>query len=712
MTPAPRAAKRRPPPSSAPPPTVSRSRARWAAALIVVAGALTYGTSLAGPFVFDDFGNVVRNPQIRDVWNWAQVFSPPVDTGVAGRPLVHLSLAVNYALGGLSVRGYHVVSVALHVACALLVFGLIRRTLDAIRLSDWAGLRSVDLACAAAVLWIVHPLTSEVVDYVSQRTESMMALCYLSTLYASLRAVDARRPWRWLVTAVAACAAGMACKESMVTAPVMVVLYDRAFVFGSMREAVRRRGRFYAGLATTWLILAALLSSGPRMYSAGFSTGVSPWTYLLNQSVMIVRYLRLVLWPRSLVLAYGYPAPLTLADVLPFAALVVVLLIVAAVTFVRRPPLGFAGVWFFLTLAPTSSIVPIATEVGAERRMYVPLVGLITLSAAALTLASDRFARWPLAARGATASATGRDDPDPPHTWRAAELSALLVLTAALGVGTFTRNREYASALAMARTSLARWPNPVAHAMLGKALAEAGDHQAAIAEYREAVPDYSLALYDLGGELFDAGRFAEAADELHAFLGRKPPRKEMLSARTMVGRAAMIQRNWSEAVEQFLTVLRIDPSNAAARGFLADSLFQNRMLQAAIPQYREYLAARPDDAGAWTNLGMALSATASNEAAIAAFRQAVQVDPRSASMRHNLVSALLNQNDINGAVAEGARAANDFPGDAVGHDLLGRGLAMQKRMDEASKEFQRALQIDPGYAQARDDLDEVRGVRR
>ena len=108
---------------------------------------------------------------------------------------------------------------------------------------------------------------------------------------------------------------------------------------------------------------------------------------------------------------------------------------------------------------------------------------------------------------------------------------------------------------------------------------------------------------------------------------------------------------------------------------------------------------------------MALSATGSAETAIAVFRQAVQMAPRSAGARHNLISALLNHDDIDGAVVEAARAVNDISGDAVGHDLLGRGLAMQRHLDEASREFERALQIDPGYAQAREDLDEVRRAR-
>jgi protein O-mannosyl-transferase len=171
----------------------------------------------------------------------------------------------------------------------------------------------------------------------------------------------------------------MACKESMVTAPVLVALYDRVFIFDSIKAAVKERWQLYAGLAFTWLVLALLVSSGPRIHSAGFSSGVSAWTYLLNQAVMIVRYLRLAVWPSSLVVNYGWPIPLTLGEVLPQALIVIALLVGTIAALMRRPPLGFLGATFFMTLAPTSSIVPIATEVGAERRMYLPLISIVVL---------------------------------------------------------------------------------------------------------------------------------------------------------------------------------------------------------------------------------------------------------------------------------------------------------------------------------------------
>jgi hypothetical protein len=136
----------------------------------------------------------------------------------------------------------------------------------------------------------------------------------------------------------------------------------------------------YSALAGTWVILAVLLQAGARIHSAGFSAGVSPWTYLLNQTVMLVRYLRLAVWPNGLVVNYGWPRPLALVDVLPAALLIVALIALTGLALRRRPMLGFLGAWFFLTLAPTSSILPIATEVGAERRMYLPLIALVALA--------------------------------------------------------------------------------------------------------------------------------------------------------------------------------------------------------------------------------------------------------------------------------------------------------------------------------------------
>jgi tetratricopeptide (TPR) repeat protein len=632
---------------------------------------LTYANALSGPFIFDDDSAVTENVQIRSLSPSVALF-PHREAPTAGRPVVNYSFAINYALGGLNVTGYHLANIAVHILAGLALFGVARRTLALPGVAAPLRDRSLELALAIALIWMVHPLNSEAVDYVTQRTESLMSLFYLLTMYCAIRG--------WTAAAIACCALGMASKESMVSAPVMVVLYDRAFRYDSLRRACRERRVLYGGLAATWILLVLLMQSGPRMHSAGFNTGVSAWTYLVNQAAMLARYLQLAIWPRSLVIAYGPPLPLSLADVAPQALLIVALLALTAVAYVRWPMLGFLGAWFFLTLAPTSTIVPIATEVGAERRMYLALAALITLAVVAVG----------------------------PRIRRPAAAAALAVVCAILAVQTLVRARDYRSSLAMAKTVLERRPTGFAHALYGVELSIAGRHEEALPHLREGVQTYSRAHYHLGGELFNAGKTDEALGELQQFVRENPQLLEAVRARTMIGRALMKQGKIADAIEQFRLVLTMTPANDAAHvtaiGFLADALFAQEKYPEAIAQYRTFLAARPNDSGGQMNYAIALVNTGHAAAATAAFHRAVELNPSDTTARRNLASHLFNLGQLDEAAAEARAILQIKPDVAAAHDLLGRVLGSKGQLGAARAEFERALQLDPHDEQAREDL--------
>lgn len=658
----------------------------------MLAGALTYANSLSAPFAFDDQLSIVENASIRQ-WNLRTLLFPERELPVAGRPLVNLTFAVNYALGGLDVAGYHLVNVAWHVLSALLVFGLIRRTLNLPGASDRLARRSADIGFAAALLWTVHPLNTEAVNYVTQRTELMMGFFYLATLYASLRArlrpsgygeagsQSSRESRPWQMLAIASCAAGMACKESMATAPLAVLLYDAVFLYGGVRRAMAERWRFYAGLALTWALLAVLLWSGPRIHSAGFGTGVSPWTYLLNQGPMIVQYLTLAVWPRSLVANYGWPLPVTVGDVLPHALFVVLLLAMTLVALRRFPRIGFLGAWVFITLAPTSSIVPIATEVGAERRMYLPLIALVALAVVALSSI--------------------------PRLRPRVAAALLMSCAAALAAGTLLRNRDYDSALRLARTTVDRRPSSVAHHVLGTELLRTGSTDEAIRHLRQALPGAPRARYTLGAELLRQGKTDEAIEQLQQFLEEQPYLLEAVSARQQLGQAFAQRQQWVEAIEQYRRVLTMNPSlpqRLDTQGLLAVALFHAERYDEAIDAYRQYLARRPGDVDALTNLGIALIAAERLDDALGAFRRAVELDPENADPRRNLATALFDSRNIDEAAVHAAQAVALRPGDAAAHDLFGRILAVQGRLAEAQAQFERALQAAPDYEEARENL--------
>src|SRR5688572_27701279 len=257
------------------------------AAALVLLGALAYANSLAGVFIIDDYYTIVDNPDIRTPWSLSLIRSSWGESAVLGRPVVALTFAINYTLHGLDVRGYHVGNIAVHLLCALVLFGLIRRISH-----------SLVFAFVCASLWMLHPVNSEVVNYISQRTESMMALFYLLTIYASVRSHTAERVWPWITAALAASALGVLSKQSMITIPLAVLLVDYTLFYDSFRSAIRSRWWFYLGVTaatlgpglTTWYL-------SPTSNAVGLGSGPSPWLYLLNQSVIITRYIRLAVWP-------------------------------------------------------------------------------------------------------------------------------------------------------------------------------------------------------------------------------------------------------------------------------------------------------------------------------------------------------------------------------------------------------------------------------
>jgi tetratricopeptide (TPR) repeat protein len=694
------------------PSTLDRLRRLALAAIIAFACLTAYWNALSGPFVYDDELTIIDNRSIREWWRLPDVLQAEQDSPTAGRPVVNVSFALNYAFAGLAVRPYHAINLLVHVLCALVVFALLRTTLALPSIPERLRRRSTRLAFAIALIWSVHPLNSEVVDYITQRTESLMALFYLLTIYAGVHAVGSRYPLSWQTVAVACCGLGMAAKESMATAPLILILYDRTFLFGSFKTALQQRWRFYCAIGSTWLLLAALLWSIPRGESAGFASGVDPWTYLLNQTVMITQYLRQALWPRYLVASYGWPLSLTLPDVLPQALLLTLLFGLATAAVIRSPKLGFAGAWFFITLAPTSSVVPIATEVGAERRMYLPLVALIALVILGGSSLWDALkSRW-LERRGR------------PGVLRHGDLIGLFGVVALLMAGTIARNREYSSFVTLARTVVDRWPTSVAHHVLGGALLAEGAYDEAIVRLREALAGSPRAYYDLGAALFNQGKLDEAIGPLRTMIRiwESPPathpywlapvRGDVVSARLLIGRALAQQERFAEAAVEFEQVLAMAPSHVETRKLLAMALFRDGSYERAIPHFEEYLRSWQADVEPLRSLAIAYVATGKVSEAVAMFRRAVDAEPANGLTRRHLANALYDTGRFEEAVVHASEAVRLRPNDADARDLLGRVHGVQGRFNEAATEFERALEIDPAHPDARKHLERVRAYGR
>ena len=342
-----------------------------------------YGRTFTVPFLFDDSTSIAENLTIRRLWPVWPAFSPPGGAGVGGRPLLNFTYALNYAFGGTAVAGYHVVNLAIHALAAWTLFALVRRILLRPNLRERFGTAATPLALAVSAIWAWHPVQTEAVTYLTQRGESLMGLFYLLTVFCFVRgaaAEEASSRRIWFSLSVLACLAGVATKEVIVTAPVMVLLIDRAFFSGSFAGAWRRHRPLYLALAATWIPLGCLMT-GLRQRSVGFGLGVPWWEYGLTETRAIITYLRLAFWPHPLVFDYGAEARVIatrLAEIWPSALVLGLLLAGTGWGLLRSParPGGFAGAWFLLILAPTSSIIPLTGQPIAEHRLYLPLAGV------------------------------------------------------------------------------------------------------------------------------------------------------------------------------------------------------------------------------------------------------------------------------------------------------------------------------------------------
>ena len=589
---------------------------------MVGAGLLAYQNSFTGSFVFDDVVSIIRNPTIRHLWPPWQALRPPHGNGlpVEGRPLINLSLAINYALGGYAVWGYHALNVAIHILAGLTLLGVVRRTLLQPTLRERFGTSANGLALTTAVIWTVHPLQTESVTYVIQRAESIMGLCYLLTMYCFIRGAGSARPWLWYGSCVTVCALGMASKEVMVSAPLMVMLYDRTFISGSFREAWRRRGSLYLALAGVWIVLAYLVIGAPdRGGTAGFGGKDIWWQYALTQSCAIMRYLMLSVWPRPLVFDYGTNLVTDIGQVAPCVLAVGLLVIGTAISVRRWPALGFLGCWFFAILAPSSSIVPVATQTVAEHRMYLPLAAVIAgVTVGGFTLIRDivgaQHKTWKLVACGASAMVT-------------------LVLT----ILTIQRNNDYHSEFSIWQDTVAKCPdNARAHTNLGFNLQQAGRLQEAIGQYEQALrlnPDYADAHLDLGSILLGLGRPQEAAVQCQEALRLMP---DHIGAHVNLGNALLQMGKVPEAIAEYEQALRLKPDFVEAHSDLGNAMFRQGRFPEAVEHWEQALRLKPDFVEAHINLGIALLRSGRFPEAAGHWEQVARLKPDYAEAHYNL----------------------------------------------------------------------------
>ena len=682
---------------------------------VTLAGAalLAYANSFSVPLLFDDWVTILHNPRLRQVWPIWAALSPPEATGVGGRPIANLSFVLNYAVTGESIPGFHAVNVAIHFLAGLTLFGIVRRTLQRLTSVPQLQIYAAEVALVTAAWWTLHPVQTQSVTYVSQRTESLMGLFFFFTLYAFIRGAAGNAPLRWFGAAVAACFAGMATKEGMVTIPVIVLLYDYAFLSGSFQAAWRQRWKVYVCLAASWILLAALMG-GLHGRGVGFGLGLTWWSYLLIECRAIVTYLSLTFWPVPLVFDYGFDLGSPgIAEVLSATGLSV-LGVGTIVALWRAPAIGFLGAWFLITLAPTSSVVPIPLQPISENRIYVPTAAVIT----ALVVGVQYY-------------------------FQSRRIITLMIGVAALMVMTAARNRDYRSEIAIWNDTVAKRPSSArahsnlghvlqaagkltearreheialqlrpnyseAHTNLAAILGQLGDVNAAIEHGRRAVesdPRNTNAHYNLAVALTQKGNIAEAIRAYEACLHLNA---DLPAAQSNLALLLLNSGRVAEAIARSNAALQLKPDLVLARYTLACGLALSGRAEEAIPLFREILRVQPAHLEALRNFGTLLLQIGRAVEAIPVFESALRFNPNQPEVLFGLGNALLSLQRAPEAISAYEAALKLNPQLADVHLNLGVALDNSGRTAEAIPHFEAALRLNPQLKLAAQNLERIK----
>ena len=615
--------------------------------IIVACVVLAYSNTFCVPFIFDDQNNIVENSSIRNLSSVYQVFAPPFGTGIAGRPFVNFSLALNYAISGEKPWSYHLFNLLIHLSAALCLFGIVRRTFMSERLKREYGDAATDLAFVCALLWALHPLQTQAVTYTIQRCESLMGLCLLLMFYFAIRGWQSDTPRKWHLAAILSFLVGIGTKEVIVVAPILLFVYDLLFFQVSMRDVLRRSPLLYAGLIFGLLVLGFLVAAGGTTSSGTGRPTFSALDYWVTQPEVIIHYLKLTIWPYPLTLDYDWPIAKPRDS---WLAIIIIggLIIASAWALWKRRPVGFLACLFFAVLAPTS-LTPLP-DIAFEHRMYIPSIAtVIIIVTGAYRVISGASKRW------------GKNEDMEKMLKRKLSIYLLLLAGPALGILTYARNNDYRSDVSIWAAAVRNYPeNSRSQANLGNALLQEGDIRNAVGHLYAALHMETKKAHTYRGVL-----------TYYEYLSIRPVYAKV---QDNIGWAWLQKGNAVVAIEHFLEVLKVNPGNAVALAHIGTALYFLGKKHDSLDYFRRAILLKPSDPDIQVNYGVTLRLQGSLIEAMEHFHTALCL----------------------------------MPNNVEAHYGMGMALRQLGREADAISHFQEALRLNPKYGPAMENMEQLR----
>jgi tetratricopeptide (TPR) repeat protein len=571
--------------------------AAWLLAACVV---FAYGNSLHNSFQYDDYHSLVQNPHVRQLVNIPQFFvDPQMFSRNMGsemyRPLVLVSYAFNHALGAYQVEGYRLVNMGLHLGAASFFFAI----LLVLGVPEKAAL-------AGALLFVVHPLAGEPVNYISSRSESMGSLFLLASFYFYACARRTIVPFSLLCFGAA-----LLSKEIAVSLLGLLLAYDSGWRGLRLRCFWRRHMPY-------WIVAALYLwGISALVREAVLDAPVRPWTAQLStQAKALVYYVKLLMFPQPLSVEHQFFTSTSWGEV-PVVAAVAILLSVLWLAWrmfrrENRQALFWLG-WPVIILVPTL-IVPLNVLVN-ERRLYLALAGFI-----GLLLWICRKVKWT------------------PTVRVAAGLTFFFFLLL-----TVQRNQTWATEESLWEDAKLRAPLMARpHLRLGILRRQAGLSEQAETSYRRALeldPANAPAYNNLGNLYTSMGKYVEAEQAYKKALGILPSYPEALSnLATLYGNYL---KRFEDALELYRRALAVSGKREEIYNNIGIIYLNLSDFAAAEAVLRQAQVLDPSSAKIYYNLGGALEGQGKRQEAVQVFERTVQLNPRHVKAHYKL--GLLHQ---------------------------------------------------------------------
>jgi len=643
--------------------------------LLALAVVLAYLPVWHAEFTWDDDFAISSNPCIVGPLGLPEIWTTQ-SADIC--PLVLTSFWIEYQLWRLAPLPYHLVDLALHVGCALLLWRVLRRL-------------EIPGAWLGAALWALHPVQVESVAWISEMKNTQSGLFYLLSILSFVKGIqlsptkalfEGNKPYT--LTAVFA-ALAMASKTSTVILPVVLCLCAW-WVKGRWQWVVLAKVApvilisIIACALSLWTQAGPLTASNDPLWTRSFwerlvTAGDAVWFYL---GKLICPYPLITVYPRWQINAGQWFA------CLPALAALIILLVFWFKRDSWSGSLFFAFAYFLAALFPVLGFVNMSFfqySFVADHFQYLASMGVMALAGAGLTRLSDLILSQ--------------------HSHVRSALCAGLLLI--LGAASWQRSWAYENQESLWTDTLAKNPHYfwLGYNNLGFAYAQKGDMDDAIVQFQKAVeinPYFPAARYNLGKALTQKGRLDEAIIQFQKTLEVNPTFAE---AQNDIGNIYLQRGQVDEAIAQYKKALAINPNYDLAYNNIGNALLQKGKRREAAIQYQEALAVNPSYAEAHYNLGVVLLQEKKPDEAISQFQDALAVEPSLAGPAYyNLGNAFLQKGQVDEAIAQFQKALQLNPNNAQAHDNLGNVFAQKGALNDARAQYQAALNINPNFAMA------------